>query len=148
MEELYVPEKAEGERIYGFTVKDKTIYIQLATAPNDSGMENATVKTANLYDYIEKSLNIKDYEEGTRQAMVYAPEDTEGIMFFASYDENDKLIDCKFKVCSGAEKIKEGINQYTVPDGFHTNGAETVKVIIWQDMTAFKPLCEAFKKQL
>lgn len=143
---IYTPEKRSNEKIYGFDIKGDTIRIQLATNPNESGMKKATLKTANLADLIEQSLTIESYDETTKQAQIFAPEDTEGILVFASYDKEERLIDCEFVVCTGNNKITKGANEYAAPDGFDTNGAEKVKIMVWENVTTFKPLCEAYEK--
>ena len=142
--ELYIPERANNEKIYGFDIKDNTIRIQLATNPYKSGMTNAILKTVNLVDLIK--LTIGKYDETTKQATIYAPEDTNGILIFASYGANDKLIDCKFTVYSEDTKITKGTNVYTAPNGFNTTGAEKVRIMIWENTSTLKPLCDALEK--
>lgn len=142
--ELYAPEKADNEKIYGFTLKDDTIYMQLATNPNSSGMQNATIETVNLADLIGPT--IKDYDETAEQATIYTSNAINGIIIFASYDTNDKLIDCAFINCAGDTKITAGINKYDAPDDFNTTGAQKVKVMLWENSTALKPLCAPLEK--
>lgn len=69
--ELYVPERANNKKIYGFDIKDNTIRVQLATSPTKSGMKNAILQTANIIDVV-----YMDYD-GTILAEGFAVEGAE-----------------------------------------------------------------------
>jgi len=62
--ELYIPEKEVDEKIYGFTVKDDKLLIQLATSADEDGMRNAIVKTANIVDVVYKNYDGTILAEG------------------------------------------------------------------------------------
>lgn len=142
--ELYVPEKAAAERIYGFTVKDGMVYVQLATNPNSSGMENATVITVKILDLIKGKLAVRGYDKTTMKATVYTPIATEAILIFVSYDEYGRVLDCKIKECLENSVIANGENEYAAPDGFDTRGAEKIKIMVWENIAALSPMCKAF----
>lgn len=94
-----------------------------------------TADTLNVAGFDE--LTITDYE--AKQATVVAPQAyTDVTLLFASYDANDKLIDCKF---IKNQTITEGTNYYPLED-FTADDANTVKVFVWDDAEGMKPLCE------
>ena len=139
--ELYVPEKDDDERIYGFAVKDDTMYIQLATSPSISDIWYGATDSINIDDLVENKLTIKEYNEMIKQATIYASEDATGTLVFASYDIDENLIDCKFVVCSGENKIKKGTNKYNAPESFNADGPCAVKIMLLENMSTLKPLC-------
>lgn len=113
--ELYIPERADDERIYGFTVKDNTMYMQLATDPND-GMENATLIKADIVNVVYKDYDGTILSEGFAAEGEDTPDlfmpDTPVRNISAYYDYTfEKWAtedDCTF-VAQYTKTLKEGI---------------------------------------
>ncbi len=144
--ELYVPKKQNDEKIYGFTIRGNEAWIQLATNPNQEGIKKATLEKVNLDELVTCKLIVEDYSKVTKKATIYATQNIEATLIFASYEKNGKLIDCKPISCSGKNQITKGTRKYASPNGFNTNGAEKVKIMIWDKESRIKPLCEVLEK--
>ena len=143
---LYTPPKEFYEKIYGFDIKDNTIRIQLAESPNSSDMMYATLITVNLSDLIDDEVSIKNYVEKNGQVTIYSSLNKEATLIFASYDKDNRMIDCKTKVYSGITKITSGTRKYTAPADLNTNGADKITVMLLENTNSLRPLCNSLKK--
>lgn len=81
------------------------------------------------------TLTITNYKNET--ATIVSPEAYENVaLIFATYDENDKLIDFKY---NPNQTISQGTGYYSLD--IDTTNAKTISVYIWDNMTDLVPLC-------
>lgn len=139
--EIYKPTILnEGEKIYGFDIHGDSMRLQIAKNPNVDGIQNATEVYVPLDSVL--GIAIQSYNTTTKLVSVYAPKNVSGILIFASYGENNRLIDCRYV----PESLTFGTKNYNAPSDFKTNGAEKVKVMFLDSLTSLKPLCKPLEQ--
>ena len=84
----------------------------------------------------------KLYVEDDNSVRAYATKDTNAIVVFASY-AGDELLDAKTADITLTANVKADVS---VPEGFVTDGATEVKIMLWNSLTGLTPLCEAVSK--
>lgn len=139
--EIYKPTILnEGEKIYGFDIHGDYMRLQIAENPNVDGIQNATEVYVPLDSVLD--IAIQSYNTTTKLVSVYAPKNVSGILIFASYGENNRLIDCRYV----PESLTFGTKNYNAPSGFKTDGAEKIKVMFFDSLPALKPLCKSLEQ--
>lgn len=139
--EIYKPTILnEGEKIYGFDIHGDSMRLQIAKNPNVDGIQNATEVYVPLDSVLD--IAIQSYNTTTKLVSVYAPKNVSGILIFASYGENNRLIDCRYV----PESLTFGTKNYNAPSGFKTDGAEKIKVMFFDSLPALKPLCKSLEQ--
>lgn len=142
--EIYVPEKSSSQKIYGFDIKDGNIRVQLSENPNKSGMKNAIVKTISLREAIEPEITVEDYYKTSGETKICSSKAARATLVFASYDGNGRMIDCKLSDCN----LLKGTYTYAPPKSLEISGAESVKIMVVENVINLRPLCESLVKAL
>lgn len=85
-----------------------------------------------------------NYNEKTKCATIISDKDYTGIkIIFAAYS-NGELALVKWVDAD----LAEGFNTVTAPKAFSITGADTIKVMVWENFDNMKPLFEDFEKQI
>ncbi|MDD6483111.1 MAG: hypothetical protein PUF72_00850, partial [Clostridiales bacterium] len=88
-----------------------------------------------------KAHGIIDYDKQTMTADIVADKAYKGIkIIFAAYS-NGELALVKWVDAD----LAEGFNTVTVPETFTADGADTIKVMVWENFDSIKPLFEAYE---
>ncbi|MGN0178824.1 MAG: Ig-like domain-containing protein, partial [Monoglobaceae bacterium] len=81
-----------------------------------------------------------NYNEKTKCAEIISDKDYTGIkIIFAAYSNGELAL-----VKSVDADLAEGFNTVTAPEDFSTDGADTIKVMVWENFDDIKPLFEAY----
>lgn len=140
----YMPEYSEC--IYGFDIVDNTIRIQVSDGPNSSDMRYGAVFTVDIADLLGSSFSVKDYDKTTNEVTVYSTLNADATLIFASFDKNNRMIDCKSAICSGNDRLISGTRKYNAPADFNRTGADKIKVMLWDNLLFGNPLCSSLTK--
>ena len=85
-----------------------------------------------------------NYNEKTKCATIISDKDYTGIkIIFAAYS-NGELALVKWVDAN----LAEGFNTVTAPETFIADGADNIKVMVWENFDNMKPLFEDFEKQI
>lgn len=77
-----------------------------------------------------------NYNEKTKCATIISDKDYTGIkIIFAAYS-NDRLVLVKWVDAD----LAEGFNTVTAPETFIADGADTIKIMVWENFDSIKPL--------
>lgn len=71
------------------------------------------------------------------------PEDSSCSVIFAAYDEDGVMTNTQT-----VTNIFEAGTSIVTPGGFDTEGASSVKIMLWDGLDSLKPLCNNYEMQL
>ena len=91
-----------------------------------------------------KAHGIIAYDKQTMTADIVADKAYNGkTVIFAAYSDG-KLVSVEYV----NKNLTEGFNAVTAPEAFSITGADTIKVMVWENFDNMKPLFKDFKKQI
>lgn len=91
-----------------------------------------------------KAHGIIAYDKQTMTADIVADKAYNGkTVIFAAYSDG-KLVSVEYV----NKNLTEGFNAVTAPEAFSITGADTIKVMVWENFDNMKPLFEDFEKQI
>lgn len=103
-----------------------------------------SVKDYKITNYIEAEQPIDILAYSNNKITIISPEEKNAFISCAAFNK-DKLVDIKiFRDVT----LLSGYNKLNVASGFNTNGAQFIKIFVWDNIESLKPWCKELKYNL